>query len=44
MKKESKEKLPEQIESGSESPFKRFERLAKKVVTVPKSKIKKQGD
>jgi hypothetical protein len=28
-----KEKLPEQ---GIESPFKRFERLAKQVVTTPK--------
>jgi hypothetical protein len=41
MKKEDKEKLPEQIESGSESPFKRFEKLAKKVITTPKS-TKKQ--
>ena len=43
MKKEQedKEKLPEQTESGSESPFKRFEELAKKVVTTPKPKTKK---
>lgn len=36
MKKEDKGKLPEQTESGSESPFKRFKKLAKKVVLTPK--------
>jgi len=42
VKKESKEKLPEQIESRSESPFKRFEKLAKQVVNAPKSKEKEK--
>jgi hypothetical protein len=34
VKKEKKEKLPEQ---GNESPFQRFERLTKKVLATPKN-------
>jgi len=39
MKKEKKDKLPEQ---GSESPFQRFEDMAKKVVSAPKEKTNKK--
>ena len=40
MAKEKKtEKLPEQ---GSDSPFQRFEKIAKKVVTVPKKELDKK--
>ena len=38
MKKAEKDKLPEQ---GSESQFQRFERMAKKIVSAPKEKTKK---
>jgi len=37
VKKEKRDKLPKQ---GSESPFQRFEQLARRIVAVPKKKLK----